>query len=113
MAPEYPGQARNTLQLVASILEHSSPKVVVAVDEDIDPRDPFAVNWAIVFRTNPKEDVAIDWARTGDVLDPSWIPADRPRQARLGKGSNLLVDATVKHRIPEISLPPKEFMMKA
>src|SRR3990172_3828701 len=27
MAPEYPGQARNTLQLVASILEHSSPKI--------------------------------------------------------------------------------------
>lgn len=113
MAPQYPGQARNSLQLVGSLLEHSAPKVIIAVDEDIDPRDPFSVNWALVFRTNPKEDVIIDFNRTGDVLDPSWIPADRPRQERLGKGSNLLIDATVKHRIPEISLPPKEFMMRA
>lgn len=112
LAPQYPGQARNTIQLIGSLLEHSAPKVIIAVDEDIDPRDPFAVNWALVFRANPKEDVAIDWNRTGDVLDPCWIPADRPRQERLGKGSNLLIDATIKHKFPEIALPPKEPMMK-
>ena len=34
-------------------------KIIVAVDEDIDPEDPMAVNWAIVNRSQPHRDMRI------------------------------------------------------
>ena len=71
-------------------------KQVIVVDEDIDPRDPHEVLWAISTRTNADEDITILKGLQGTLLDPSLsdtlstsgfvidatCPRDRPYPAR-------------------------------
>ncbi|MBI4322448.1 MAG: UbiD family decarboxylase [Chloroflexi bacterium] len=92
------------------------PKVVIAVDEDIDPRDPDAVNWAISFRVQPHRDIKIMHGRVSG-LDHSTAPLTSPQSERRypspNGGSALLIDATTKWPYPPVSLPRKDFMERA
>jgi len=63
-------------------------KIVIVVDEDIDPWDWEMVNWAMNWRVEPSRDVYVIPKTYGDPLDPSIAPEDKPYQGRL------LIDAT-------------------
>ncbi len=93
-------------------------KMFVAVDEDVDPRDPDLVNWAIFTRVQPHRDTRINKYPLGNIMDCSI--ADPRIQERRGVHyleqpghSHLLINATMKWPYPPISLPKKEFMERA
>ncbi|MBI2988134.1 MAG: UbiD family decarboxylase [Deltaproteobacteria bacterium] len=92
-------------------------KVLVVVDEDIDARDPDAVNWALSFRMQPHRSVRIaDGGTMG--LDPSVVSPGESAEARgalakSGRASVLCIDATLPWPYKPISLPKREFMERA
>ena len=88
-------------------------KICVAVDGDIDIRDPAMINWAICFNVVPDKDVAIAKGKTGG-LDPSAVPPTASNQEkRSAEMSALLINATRPWPYLPVSLPRKEFMESA
>ena len=91
-------------------------KIIVTVDEDVDPRDPASVNWALSFRMQPHLDVLIAQGKTSN-LDPSAAPPGvSTYESRFPKPrgtSAMLIDATRKWDYPPVSLPSKKFMENA
>ncbi len=90
-------------------------KILIAVDDDIDPWDADSINWALSFRLQPHRDVEIIRGRvTG--LDPSGASPDSP-DARYPNpphgGSAMLMDATRKSPYPPVALPIRKYMEKA
>ncbi len=92
-------------------------KIVIAVDEDIDPDNLDAVMWAMSYRMKPHKDVQIvrglekghappfaDPDQGGDVVSHTEAGADE---------SALLVNAILREPFPPISLPKKEYMENA
>ena len=80
-------------------------KFVIAVNDDIDPENADAVFWAMAYRCNPIEDThVVPYREMGHA----------PRMAEaLEIESALLIDATLKHAMPPLALPKKEFMENA
>jgi 4-hydroxy-3-polyprenylbenzoate decarboxylase len=71
-------------------------KNVMVVEEDIDIRDPVALDWAMAFRVNAgKGDVCLFGPTFGSVLDPSTPPEEIsiPKYGT-GKWTRVLIDAT-------------------
>ncbi len=86
-------------------------KIVVVVDDDIDVRDYFALNWAISFRTQPARDFYIERDTLAVNLDPSQAPPGVPSNDRARLiGSKLGIDATRKFPYPPVALPPREHL---
>lgn len=85
-------------------------KVIVAVDEDIDPKDPESVNWAICYRMQPDTDVEIMQGRRNSSKWKILIPQEHRNKPTL---SALLMNATLKTTLPPISLPAREYMENA
>ena len=71
-------------------------KNVMVVEEDIDIRDPIALDWAMAFRVNAgRGDVQAHGPTFGSVLDPSTLPTDRDvAKFGTGKWHRVLIDAT-------------------
>jgi UbiD family decarboxylase len=91
----------------------SYAKICVAVDEDIDIRDPAMVNWAICFNVRPDEDVAIAKGKSPG-LDPSSHPPGMDSlQARMTSVGALLINAVRPWPYTPVSLPRKEFMERS
>ncbi|MBI2371803.1 MAG: UbiD family decarboxylase, partial [Deltaproteobacteria bacterium] len=92
-------------------------KMVTVVDDDIDIRDPWAVEWATTFRVDPAYDVQIVQDTETIILDPTTMDISGEGRARHLRervtGSKLLIDATLKKTYPDISLPTRDLMMKA
>jgi len=94
-------QYRGHAQQVAMALWGTSAaqwffKHVLVVEEDIDIRDPLALEWAVAFRVNAGMDQVMTFGPTfGSPLDPSTSHdvLDMPR-FRTGKWTRVLVDAT-------------------
>lgn len=63
------GEGRNAG--LAALAAHPSLKMVIVVDDDIDPLDPTEVEWAIATRLRPDKDVHVIPATKGSSLDPS------------------------------------------
>lgn len=88
-------------------------KLTIVVDDDIDIRDSFQVEWALSFRMQPAEDVYVIKNTDPLTLDPS-------QPLRLGEkvkptdqvSSKLGIDATRKHSFPALAVPPKEHLEK-
>jgi UbiD family decarboxylase len=90
-------------------------KMIVVVDDDIDPRDTESIVWAITYRLQPHRDmkvkmmglVSADWSAfppgTGD---PGGFQTKEPEM----RVSVMLMDATRKWAYPPVSLPPKDIM---
>jgi 3-polyprenyl-4-hydroxybenzoate decarboxylase len=79
-------------------------KFIVAVDEDIDPVNADSIFWAMSYRCNPLEDTHVvryrelgHGPRTGDAEPDSAMP----------------IDATMKHPMPPLALPKREYMENA
>jgi 4-hydroxy-3-polyprenylbenzoate decarboxylase len=86
-------------------LQRASGKIVIAINEDIDPRNSDALLWAIAFRSKPHLDVQIVPHR-----DAGHGPRDILRGS---EDSTLLINATLRHEFPPLSLPKQEFMERA
>jgi 4-hydroxy-3-polyprenylbenzoate decarboxylase len=102
-----PSQAEVWRALMGAVaFRPSMSKIVVAVDEDIDPENLDAVFWSLGYRSRPHEDVRI--IRGTDV-------GHAPRHDARGSADDscLLWDATLKGTFPPISLPKKEYMERA
>jgi 4-hydroxy-3-polyprenylbenzoate decarboxylase len=96
------------------------PKIVIAVDEDIDPWDLESVFWAVINRHQPHRDVKVIQGRSAG-LDESVAPRDAAREqmsyptslASPQGASIMLVDATRKWANPPTSLPKRPYMEHA
>jgi UbiD family decarboxylase len=86
-------------------------KQVTVVDQDIDPFDPSAVEWAVATRVQPHRDVEIMSGLTGIFLDPSLPKEEQEGPARTSK---ILIDATRydAKAFPPVCLPAREMMAK-
>lgn len=62
-------KAREIIELL--LKEKFLLKKVILVDRDIDPEDPFAVEWALAARVQADRDVVVLSNQTGSPLDPS------------------------------------------
>lgn len=71
--------------ILAAFGAHPSLKHVVVVDSDVDPDDPFQVEWAIATRFQANEDLILIKKARGSTLDPS---------ANDGTTSKMGIDAT-------------------
>lgn len=110
--PSQPWQALHA----AVALDPTIGKMIVAVDDDIDPNDADAVNWAMAYRMRPHLDTHIVTGKAS-ILDPSSAPpeahVDEQRFPQPVGTSSILIDATRKWDYPPTSLPRKEFMERA
>ena len=86
-------------------------KQVTVVDEDVDPFDSLAVEWAIATRVQAARDIEILREVTGIFLDPSLPPAEQAGPARTSK---MIIDATRydSKNYPPVCLPSAEAMAK-
>lgn len=111
----HPGQSWQALNGVVTY-DSAIGKFIIAVDDDINPWDPDAVNWALSFRVQPHLDTRVVQGRLAS-LDPSSAPPDAPTEERRYPkprgASSILIDATRKWDYPPTSLPTKEYMDKA
>lgn len=114
----------NRALLATLSIDSTSPKIVIAVDEDINPWDLESVFWAVSFRYQPHRDTTIIQGRTGS-LDQSITPYDQSGEgedavnsfplSRTGPqgASAILIDATRKFPYTPIALPKKPYMERA
>jgi UbiD family decarboxylase len=80
-------------------------KLVIAVNDDIDPDNPDSILWAMAYRSQPHEDSAILPFRA-----PGHGPNADPRPEA---DSTLLIDATMESVMPPLALPKREYMENA
>ena len=95
------------------------PKIVVAVDEDIDPQDLSSIMWALAFRFQPHRDMKVLQGRTAQ-LDQSAMPEGHEYTSswitNLGGpmgASAMLLDATRKWPYSPVCLPKRPYMERA
>ncbi|MDP2730983.1 MAG: UbiD family decarboxylase [Dehalococcoidales bacterium] len=94
-------------------LDTALAKIIIAVDDDIDPRDLDSVVWALCYRMQPHCDIRSVEGKTA-ALDPSGVPPEeRGKYAGRPPTSSLLINATRKWDYPPTALPKKEFMERA
>jgi 4-hydroxy-3-polyprenylbenzoate decarboxylase len=86
-------------------VQRASGKIVIAVNDDIDPTNSDALLWAIAFRSKPHLDIQI-LPHRGE----GHGPRDKVRGP---EDSSLLINATLKQDFPPLSLPKREFMERA
>ena len=110
-----PAQPWQALQ-AAVAFDPSHGKILVTVDEDIDPEDANSVNWALSFRMQPHRDLKITTHKFAG-LDPSAAPPGSSHtEARFPSPtgcSALLMDATRKWPYPPVALPARKYMEDA
>ena len=87
----------------AASLRADCGKICIAVSEDIDPANTDAIFWSLAYRSNPGEDVQILTHRSAGHGPKSDVRED----------ATILIDATIKHDMPPLALPRREFMERA
>lgn len=102
--------------MAAASVDPAYGKIIIAVDENVDPRDMDSVMWAMTFCTQPHRDIQIVKHRSG-FIDPSAAPFDAPLSEKSyphpNGASAIFIDATRKWDYPPISLPTEEYMVQA
>ncbi len=106
-----------TLEAAADYLM-AEGKIMVAVDEDINPWDADAVNWAITYRSQPHRDFRIQKLSALNLMDYSVVPPGEgmrkdTRFEQMPEQSRVLIDAMMKWAYPPVSLPKRQYMEKA
>jgi len=89
IAKRAPDDGRRAIE--AAFRGHGSLKHVVVVDDDVDPYDPAAVEWAIATRFQADRDLIVFENQPSSSLDPSaqLAPGQKARSAKMG------LDATI------------------
>lgn len=103
--------------LQAAVQLHKGIKYAIAVDHDVDVRDPELVIWALSFRVNPERDMKVQGGRSAG-LDPSSGPtgSSKGKMETADPGREyfqVLIDATTKGAYPPVALPAKPYMERA
>ena len=80
-------------------------KIVIAVDDDISPKNSDALLWAMSYRTNPDGDM--------DILPHRGMGHGPKREHNNDEDGTLLIDATMKTPMPPLALPGKTYMEHA
>jgi UbiD family decarboxylase len=101
----------------AVAMEAAYGKIVVAVDEDVNPHDAEAIWWAITYHTQPHRDFRMTRGKVGlapysvgPTAEEGMFSATYPDNQGI---SAVMIDATRKWAYPPISLPPKQIMEHA
>jgi len=104
MRKTHPAQPWQALNAAVSLAPNVG-KIIIAVDEDIDPRGWDSVVWAMCWRMQANRDVRVSPGKNA-TMDYSVSPLTKVRTWREYElGSVLLVDATLKWDYPPVSLP--------
>ncbi len=90
LRPRYAGHAKRAALIAAA--QSYMARIVVTVDEDVDPSDLADVMWAIATRSEPAESVDIVRDAWSSALDPRIDPARRARGET--SHSKMIIDAT-------------------
>lgn len=107
---QFEGQVRQTMYGAWS-QRAGYGKFTVVVDDDIDIRDDFSVDWALSFRVRPDKDIYIERDVQAVGLDPAQAPPSVPQHDPIREvGARVGIDATRKHEYPAIALPPQEHL---
>lgn len=94
MTPRYYGEVKNVLMAALSG-EYQHPKVVIAVDHDVDIFNYADVLWAISTRVNPEEDISVIHGTKVHAMDPSCRQVGTPGSPGWHRiGGKLMIDAT-------------------
>jgi UbiD family decarboxylase len=110
---EYPGHARDIMGHVLGC-PGIAVKHCIVVDEDINPWDPFQVEWAVATRVQADRDIEIVRNGKSYGFDVSQVPSKRGWSSWLG------IDATIPREayeregriFPQSSEPPEELLQK-
>jgi 3-polyprenyl-4-hydroxybenzoate decarboxylase len=89
----------------AAFFKADCGKICIAVNEDISADNADALLWAMAYRMNPVEDLAVVPHR-GQGHGPK-------REHDQEEDSTLLMDATMKGDMPPLALPKQEYMERA
>jgi UbiD family decarboxylase len=87
----------------AASLRADCGKICIAVSEDIDPANTDAIFWSLAYRSDPGTDVHI-----GPYRAAGHGPKSGAREE-----STILINATLKHDMPPLALPRREYMEHA
>jgi UbiD family decarboxylase len=110
MQKEYPEQVKEVAWGAWSLMNKEG-KFTIVVDDDIDVRNPFQVEWALSFRAQPARDTFMVDRVVPSGVDPSTASPDIPQHdPRRRTGSKILIDATRKHTYPPAARVPKEYI---
>jgi len=110
MKKQFTGQVKQVMYGIWS-LRTGFGKITVVVDDDIDIRDDFAIDWALSWRVRPDRDVYIERDVQAVGFDPSQAHPSVPQHDPIRRvGSRIAIDATKKHDYPAIALPPQEHL---
>lgn len=85
-------------------LQAQCGKIVIAVTDDVDPRNADAVFWSMAYRSNPIDDL---------LVVPYRSRSHGPKTAGGSANSTLLIDATAKDLMPPLALPARQYMEEA
>jgi 4-hydroxy-3-polyprenylbenzoate decarboxylase len=96
----------------------AAPRLIIAVNRDVNVWDCRAVMQSVAARTQPYRDFRIEVFHRKNFNDFSLGPLDQITQPGFGgpegpKMSSLLIDATLKWPLPPTALPAKQYMEKA
>ena len=113
MKKDYPEQVKE-VAFGAWALMNKECKFTIVVDEDIDVRNSFQVEWAMSFHSQPARDSFTVSGVVPSGVDPSTAAADVPQHdPRRRAGSKILIDATRKHSYPPAARVPREYIEAA
>jgi UbiD family decarboxylase len=113
MKKDYPEQVKE-VAFGAWALMNKECKFTIVVDDEIDVRNSFQVEWAMSFHTQPARDSFTVSGVVPSGVDPSTAPADVPQHdPRRRAGSKMLIDATRKHAYPPAARVPREDIQAA
>ena len=87
----------------AATLRADCGKICIAVSEDIDPANTDAIFWSLAYRSEPGQDFHIIPYRS----------AGHGPKSDAREDSTILIDATLKHDMPPLALPKREYMEHA
>ncbi|HKD28393.1 MAG TPA: UbiD family decarboxylase [Xanthobacteraceae bacterium] len=88
----------------ASVFKADCGKIVIAVSEDVDPRNADAVFWSLAYRAHLGDDLHVVPHRSG---------GHGPKTGRRRGDATLLIDATLKTPMPPVALPARPYMERA
>ncbi len=109
----YPGHVRDVM---GHVWGHPTLfcKHCVVVDDDIDPWNPFRVEWAIATRVQASRDIEIVKNGKSIVLDPSQVPSRRGWSDLLGIDATTPIEEYQREgaEFPASTDPPAEWLMR-
>lgn len=99
--------------MATATLDGEVGKIIIAVDEDIQPENLDAVMWAMCYRMKPHLDVQIVHGRNKSHSPPFYEVQCPPGHQVKGEDSLMLINATLKEPYPPLALPTRPFMERA